>query len=281
MLKIRSTHHWTEPLALTRPYRIANRTIGDVKNHFVRLEANNGLAGYGAACPGESVTGEYLADCEAALNQHLEANLKGTDLGRFPALTRQLRNILAATPAALAAVDMALYDLAGKALDSPLVEILGRRHTSLPTSVTLGIQSPDQALAEAREFIGQGFTILKIKIGESLDQDIALLRGLREVVGPSIGLRVDANQGYSLNELNAFYKQTLNLNLELIEQPLKADQVEQMRELPQALRSACAGDESLRTPRDALACSHPPQPFGIYNIKLMKCGGITSALQMA
>ncbi len=280
-MRIAKTDHWVEHLALTRPYRIAHQTITDVDNHFVRLQAEDGRCGYGAASPGDEVTGESLADCASALDRHLEACLLGRDLRCFPALARSLRGALYATPAARAAADMALYDLAGQLLEIPVVELLGRRHESLPTSVTIGIRSIAASLAEAEEYIGQGFTILKVKIGDSLEEDIALLHRLREKVGPHIGIRVDANQGYTLEELMTFYRQTRHLMLELIEQPLPATQLAAMRGLPRELRMICAGDESLRHPEDALHGTHPPRPFGIYNIKLMKCGGITPALEMA
>ncbi len=266
---------------MTRPYRIANRTITDIENHFVRLRTDNGLCGYGSASPGDDVTGESMADCADALNHHLEASLLNRDLRCFPALTRRLRTVLSATPAALAAVDMALYDLAGKLFETPLVELLGRRHRSLPTSITLGIRSNDESVAEAEEFIGLGFTVLKVKIGEALEEDIELLKRIRETVGAHIGLRVDANQGYSVDELLSFHRRTRHLSLELIEQPLQTSQLEQMRALPPELRALCAGDENLCNPGDALRCAHPPHPFGIYNTKLMKCGGITSALEIA
>ena len=280
-MKIIKAEHWTEHLALIRPYRIANKTFNDVENHFLRLESENGMCGYGSASPSNEVTAESLADCAAALDLHLEERLLGRDLRRFPALIRELQAVLADRPGALAAVDMALHDLAGKLLETPLVDVLGRCHQSLSTSVTIGIQSVDEALAEADEHLGKGFRILKVKIGDCLEDDITLLTRLRQKVGPHIGIRVDANQGYSVDDLLHFHRHTQDLNLELIEQPLKADHLEQMRGLPEAIRSRCAGDESLRNPMDALQCTQPPHPFGIYNIKLMKCGGVNPAVQMA
>jgi L-alanine-DL-glutamate epimerase-like enolase superfamily enzyme len=175
---------------------------------------------------------------------------------------------------------MALYDLAGKLLDVPLASFLGIRQHRLATSITIGIQSVDNALAEASEYIGQGFRILKVKIGDSLGQDVDLLTQLRAKVGPRINIRVDANQGYTSDELADFIGQTRDLKLELIEQPLRASADARMRHLPDAVRSICAADESLCTLEDAIALACTPQPFGIYNIKLMKCGGMSPALDM-
>lgn len=280
-LKIVKARHWTEHLVLSTPYRIANQTITDIENHFVQLQSDDGNFGYGAASPGDEVTGESLAQSTAALTEHLEENLLGKDLRCFPALIRRLQQALSSTPAAMAAVDMALYDLIGKRFDIPLVDLFGRRHLSLPTSITIGIQSIAASLAEAEEYIGRGFKVLKIKIGEALEEDISLLKQLREKVGPHIRLRVDINQGYSVDDLLSFFGQTEHLDLELIEQPLRVSEIEEMRRLPGNLRRICAGDESLQTPQDALICTHPPRPFGIYNVKLMKCGGITPSLQIA
>ena len=280
-MKIIKTQHWTEQLELTRPYRIAGITFSDVENHFVRIELQNGLCGYGAASPASHVTGESLQDTSQALDEHLDATLKGRDLRALPALLKDLQSALREQPAALAAADMALHDLAARLLEAPLVDLLGRSHQSLATSITMGIKPVDEALAEAREYLGMGFMILKVKIGDHLEQDIELIKRLREEVGPRIGIRVDANQGYSALELLKFHKHTKGLGLELIEQPLKAGQLDEMRGLPRELRELCAGDESLKDPADALECAHAPPPFGIYNIKLMKCGGVDPALQIA
>lgn len=280
-MKIIKVKHWTEHLALTRPYTIAYRTISDVEIHFVRLDTDSGTYGLGAASPGMSVTGEGIDDCRNALDDHLEALLVGADLRHIRALTRRLSDRLADAPGARAAADMALYDLAGKSLNLPLADLLGRAHRSLPTSITLGIQSVEESLADAREYLGRGFRILKVKIGHSMEEDVERLHKIREAVGPHIAIRVDANQGYSADTFFTFWQRIADLDLEFAEQPLPADAVAEMTDLPRDIRKKTAGDESLVNVADALRFTCPPCPFGIYNIKLMKCGGITSGLEIA
>ena len=85
-MKINKVKHFTEQMELTKPYRIAGRTFYDVENHFVILETETGMQGYGAASPGEHVTGESIADCAAALDAHLEEGLLGQDLRRMAGL---------------------------------------------------------------------------------------------------------------------------------------------------------------------------------------------------
>ncbi|UCF90021.1 MAG: dipeptide epimerase [Desulfobacterales bacterium] len=280
-MKITNIRHWTEHLELTRPYTIAYKTIAAVQNHFVRIEAEDGRLGLGVAAPEIDVTGESLAACRRALDTHLEPLLRGQDVRHFKALSRRFQEALPSVPAARAAVDMALYDLIAQYLELPLVDMLGRVHRALPTSITIGIKSAAESLEEAQEYIDRGFRILKVKIGRSLDEDLERLHKLREKFKRRVAIRVDANQGYTLDEFKEFVRKTNRLDLEFIEQPLQAKDVARMRLLPEDIRKKTAADESLQDARDALDFTHPPRPFGIYNIKLMKCGGISSALQIA
>ncbi|MGH6629012.1 MAG: enolase C-terminal domain-like protein, partial [Burkholderiales bacterium] len=94
-------------------------------------------------------------------------------------------------------------------------------------------------------------------------------------------IRADGNQGYTAGETLRFFRGTEALALELVEQPMKAGAVEAMRELPEAIRGRLAADESLLDEEDALSLVNPPQACGIFNITLMKCGGIRPALRIA
>ena len=266
---------------LSRPYTIATRTVSAVELFFVRLTTDNGTVGLGSASPAQGVTGESPAACEAALAEDRLAWLVGRDPRHLGALCRECKRRARETPAARAAVDMALHDLCAKILDVPLVDLLGRCHHRLLTSITVGIKSTEAALTEAEEYLGRGFRCLKIKVGLDLEEDLDRLSRLRELVGEDVKIRVDANQGYDTAVARRFHRATAHLDLELIEQPLPAAAITDMRSLPKELRSLLAADESLLSEEDALALVQEPAACGIFNIKLMKCGGISSALAMA
>ncbi len=268
-------------LALTRPYTIAYEHIDSVQNLFVQLKAHDGTVGLGVASPAEDVTGEGVQKCRQALADNLEALLLGTDIRHLKTRLREIEIAMPGAPAARAAIDMALHDLWAKHLGLPLVDLLGRAHRSLPTSITVGISSVEESLEDATEYIGRGFRILKVKIGRSVEEDVERLHRIRQKTGREIIIRVDANQGYSVDQFKNFLKQTASLELEFIEQPLEARDLAGMRRLPEAMRKRVAADESLLDVRDALTCLGPPRPFGIYNIKLMKCGGIAPAILIA
>ena len=280
-MKIKKVSIWKENLGITRPYTIAYERVETVENLFVLIEAENGLVGIGAGSPDEHVTGENIQTCDEALKQGLEPILVGADIRNYRNLLRQLAEAMPAAPAALAAADIALHDLWAQTLGLPLVDILGRIHDALPTSKTIGIKSVDETLAEAEEYRQNGFEILKVKIGHDLDEDIERLVQLRQRYGAEVVLRVDANQGYSPEQYIHFYEQTKWLDLEFVEQPLVAADLESMRSMPQDIRERTAADECLLVPPSALACLCEPIPFGIFNIKLMKCGGIAPGLEIA
>jgi len=280
-MKITAVTAHREHFALSRPYTIAFRTINEVENFIVELRDDQGRVGLGCASPESHVTGEDDALCSASLAEESIAWLVGRDPRCLPALAREIAGRAPAAPAARAALDMALHDLYAQALGLPLVEVLGRAHQCLPTSITIGIKPTDEALAEADEYLARGFRVLKVKLGHVLEEDLERLARIRERCGPEIAIRVDPNQGYSRAEVEEFLSRGETLNIEFLEQPMAASDIEAMRALPPPARARVAADESLLGPRDALTLVAPPGACGIFNIKLMKCGGVSPARHIA
>ena len=280
-MKITNIRSRVEDFELTRPYTITFRSIDDVQMSFVEIDTDAGLTGIGCASPEAMVTGESREACNAALQAGALSWLEGGDPRTLPALCRELERRMPETPAARAAVDMALHDLLAQHLGVPLVEMLGRAHQSLPTSITIGIKPVDETVAEADEYVGRGFKILKVKLGHSLDEDLERLARLRERLGDGIGIRVDPNQGYTAADVNTFVERTRDLVIEFLEQPMAADDIAAMRALPEGVRARLAADETLLDAHDALTLIEPPRACGIFNIKLMKCGGVHAARRIA
>lgn len=280
-MKITRINSWVEHFPLRRPYTIAFRAIAAVDNVILELGSEGGRVGLGAASPEPYVTGESNAACQTALEKSSLAWLLGRDVRELAALCRELGQRLPANPAARAAVDMALHDLLAQHLQVPLVTLLGRVHETLPTSITIGIKPLEDTLAEAEEYIGRGFRILKVKLGHDLTSDIARLQGLRQRFGDKLGIRVDPNQGYNLDDVLTFVARTSDLGIELLEQPLAASATASARGLPEAVRNRLVADECLLDETDALDLLTPPRACRIFNIKLMKCGGLRSALRIA
>lgn len=281
MPKIKDITVWDADLGNAKPYTIAFKTVDEVRNAFVEITLDNGVAGIGSGNPSEYVVGESFAQCLEALEEKNLQFLIGRDIREFHQLAYEVWQTFPKNPSARAALDIALYDTFTKYLDVPLVKFLGQKIKSLPTSNTIGIKNIEETLKEAKDFFQRGFRILKVKLGRNLEEDIERLEKLREHFGEKVLIRIDANQGYSVDQTIDFYHRTKGLNLELIEQPLPARAVAEMKSLPHEVRVKLAADESLITPADAIGLIKPPLAAGIFNIKLMKCGGISQALKIA
>ena len=280
-MKIHALCSWQETIPFTQPFAVAYASRNEATLHFLEIRTDRGLLGRGSASPSVHVTGETTDACAAALDETKLGWLLGGDVRHAHSLIRQLRTRLYATPAACAAVDMALHDLFAQVLDVPLVDFLGRCHTALPTSITIGLKPIPEVLSEARECLTRGYRALKIKLGRNVEEDIEKLYKLRETLPAETMIRVDPNQGYSAEQTRHFFKQTRGLALELIEQPMPADAIGEMRGMPLELRETLCADESLHSPEDVVRLLTPKPACGLFNIKLMKCGGIDGGLRIA
>ncbi len=280
-MKIKSIKTWSADLGNTKPYTIAFKTIDEVLNAFVEIELENGVTGIGAGNPSEYVTGESFEQCQEALQEKNLHFLVGRDIRELNQLTFEITQRFPANPAARAAIDIALYDAFTKYVGVPLVKFLGQKIHSLPTSNTIGIKNVEETLKEAQEYGERGFTVLKVKLGKNVAEDIERIVKLREKFGNKFVIRIDANQGYDVAKTIEFYNKTKHLQVELIEQPLPAKAIDQMRTLPDEIRQILAADESFLTPHTAFELVKQPRATGIFNIKLMKCGGISQGLKIA
>lgn len=281
-MKIKSIKTWAADLGNTKPYTIAFKTVDEVFNAFVEITLENGVTGIGAGNPSVYVTGESFDQCKAVLqDENNWSYLVGRDILELNQLTFEIWQKLPKNPAARAALDIALYDACTKYLGVPLVKFLGQKIHAMPTSNTIGIKSVEDTLREAKEYEDRGFKILKVKLGKDLEEDIERIVKLREQFGKKFVIRIDANQGYTSEQTIEFYKKTKHLDIELIEQPLPAKAVAETKKLPDDIRKVIAADESLLTPKDAIELITPPVASGIFNIKLMKCGGVSQGLKIA
>ena len=280
-MRINAIRAYCRDLTLTKPYTIAYQTISAVENVFLEIELANGIIGIGAANPSPEVVGESPDQALKNLQSEWITSLVGRDIRLFNSLLNEATHKFPNAPGTLAALDIALHDAFGQYLGIPVVQFYGQKIRSLPTSVTIGIMNVTETLAEAAAFYQQGFRVVKVKTGLDVAEDIERIVKLRESYGQNLTIRVDANQGYSLIDLQTFINAIRFIDVELIEQPLPVGLEQDLLALPEETRRLIAADESLKSSEAALKLAQQPQPFGIFNIKLMKCGGIRPALAIA
>jgi L-alanine-DL-glutamate epimerase-like enolase superfamily enzyme len=278
-MKINGIEAWQVMLRLSEPYTIAYETIQETTNIFLRIKTNGPMVGYGCAAPDEQVTGETAGATLNVINSFLTPAIKGSDPLRPALLLERLKPHLKDHPSVLAAVDMALFDIMGKVSNLPLWRILGGFRDRMKTSVTIGILPEQETVDQARDRVFQGFKCLKLKGGMEVESDILRVLKVREAVGKGIELRFDANQGFSVEEAVRFVKKTREARLELIEQPTPKGQPDMLGRVTSGVPIPVMADESLMTLRDAFRIARRDLA-DMVNVKLMKVGGISEALQI-
>lgn len=267
---------------LSEPFTVAFGTITDSDSWTVKIETDEGIYGLGSAAPLAFVTGETMETCYLVMKMFAEAFI-GFDPLDIAGAHKLMDNIIHGNGSAKCAFDIALYDIAGKHAGLPVYKILGGTNPVVHNDITIGIDTVEKMVADAKKYVfDKGFDILKIKIGNDLEKDLTALTKIRELVGPNVRMRIDANQGYDVPTALAAMKEFEKIGIDAAEQFLPWWDFEGAAELKQKNTSALKLmlDESIHTVYDArravqMNCAD------YYNIKLMKCGGLYWGAQIA
>ena len=260
------------------PLTISRGTTAQTTNVWVRVE-QDGIEGWGEASPFS--LGNYRQSTETLKNaiSEIAPSLKAIS----PLERQQIGLVLqqAQVPsAALAALDVALHDWLGKRVGLPLWQLWGLdRSRIVPTSVTIGINSPRSARERVRDWLKfTDIRVLKVKLGspDGIQADRAMLMAVQQEA-PTLELLVDANGGWSLDEAIAMCDWLAALGVKYVEQPLSRGEEKSLTELKSRSPLPIFVDESCLTSRDI---PHLANCVDGINIKLMKAGGLTEIMQM-
>ena len=180
-------------------------------------------------------------------------------------------------PAAKCGVDVALYDLMGRISRMPVYQLLGgRTRPEVVPSKAVGLASLPEMVEEARSLVGQGFSMLKLKTGIDPRAEIVMIKAVREAVGPKVGLKLDANQGWTLKEALKVLGAVEACAIEVVEQPLPEWDLKGSAELRRLVAPPIMLDEGIKSPQDVIRIIEE-RAADMVNIKLLKCGGLYPA----
>ncbi len=260
------------------PFTIATGTMHYAQNLLVRIHTDSGIIGIGECSAFPMIAAETQATCYEMAKDFAQI-WKGKDPLDIEQRMEELDLFTAGNYTAKSAFDLALYDIAAKNAQQPLFQFLGGKKKTIESDLTIGIGTPEQMAATAREFVANAVNMIKVKLGKKPEEDIERIRRIREAIGSTTILRIDANQGWSFDDAVIALKGLGSYGIQFCEQPMRKWNDERLPELMALSPIPIMADESVFTHHDAerlirnKACAY-------INIKFAKSGGILEAIKI-
>ena len=274
-MKIAAIETFDLACPLERPFGWSQGWLDQRSTTLVKVTADDGLVGWGEGAAAGLIDG-LLAPLLIGQDPMDRAGLWER---MFHALYNG-NNAVGLAGSALSALDIALWDLAGKATGLPVCAFLGGKVRDKVAVYATGLyytegEFPDRLLDEARGYVAAGFKGMKTKVGGlSIAEDVARVRALRDAIGPDIHLMVDANEAYNATTAIRIGQKLADLDLVWFEEPVNAQDLDAYLEVKAALPMAIAGGENLRT-RYEFKPYLTRRAYDIVQPDIMHCGGIT------
>ena len=282
ILPIRSVDVFPISVPLKKPMKMASSAIVSAENLVVRIEAENGVVGWGEATFAPAMTGDILAGMSSAVRDHLAPLLVGQNALNRAGLMNKVDRALVHNSGAKCAVEIALTDLVGRNYQIPFYELLGGAlRVSVEPMWLLGGSTTGETVDEAVEQYELGYKFQKIKVGvSSVDQEIETTLAVRKALGRDAKLCADANTGWTQSQALRYLQGTASAELIYLEQPLAERQIHGMIALNAAGLVPIGGDECIGGSDDVLRYGLEKAISGV-NLKIIKAGGAGPVMNAA
>jgi len=278
-LRIRQIELYKLFVPLKEPFVISLGSIVNAENVLVVMHTEEGITGFGECSPFMSINGESMDTC-FIVGQYFAKLIKGKDALVIEELIAAMDKLIYGNSSIKSAFDMALYDIASQHAGIPLYKFLGgENNKTIITDFTVSIGDPAKMAADAVNIKEAGYPAIKIKLGKNGETDILRIKVIREAVGNEIPLRIDANQGWSVEEAITTLKALAPYDIQHCEEPIPRWAFMELPKVRKESPIPIMSDESCGDEHDAErliqlgACDY-------MNIKLGKSGGIFKALKM-
>lgn len=267
---------------LKTPFKTALRTVHAVEDVIVIVTTDTGAVGYGEAPATAVITGDTHGSILEAIGKVIGPRLIGQEIADLNRITGLIQGAMENNFSAKAALEIAVYDLWGQLYGAPLYRLLGGGDPVVTTDITISVDYIDKMVADSVSAVERGFASLKIKVGKDMGVDIERVKAIHAAVEGRALLRLDANQGWSAKQA-VFAMRALEdagVHLELLEQPVKAKDIEGLKYVTDRVNTPVMADESVFGPAEVIDLIRR-RAADIINIKLMKTGGLSNAIRIA
>lgn len=254
------------------PYQSRYRATSAKEALLIRLETEDGLVGWGET-PDDWINKSFEGTPED--------RLRGQVLGRDPFDVEgwYAENTLGSYLAS--GVEMAMWDVIGKATRQPLYKLLGGAvRKKIELAACMGIRPYEEAKTIARQYVEQGFTTLKTKAGRRAEEDLEMVRGIRDGAGDRLKLRIDPNMGYTPDVALSLARDLEKYNLEYFEQPMHLTLIAESARLRRQTRTPLGLNESVTTPEIVLQILQL-RAADVLLPDTYQCGGILGVKKVA
>ncbi|PWS25964.1 dipeptide epimerase [Pedobacter yonginense] len=257
------------------PFVIATGTMHFAQNVLIRVHTDAEIHGIGECSAFPMIVGETQDTC-IAMAKDFAAIWIGKNPLEIPERMNDLLGYADHNSTIKSAFDMALFDISAKYAKQPLYQFLGGQKRTIETDMTIGIDTPEGMAQTALKYKSQGCSIIKIKLGKKIDDDIERVKTIREAVGDEMTLRLDANQGWTFDDALFALGELAQYNIEFCEQPMRTWFDDKLPELNINSPIKLMADESCYNHHDARKLINS-QSTTYLNIKFSKSGGILEA----
>jgi len=249
---------------------------------FVRIDTDRGLVGVGISSPGAVyITGDTAANHLHLINNLFGPAVVGLDPFDIEAIMLKLDSLAMKAEAAKSGIDLALYDLMGKALDVPACKLFGGVvHPRIRVTRLMGMYGPKEMAEKVKGIVEKGCSALKLKVGTTLQEDVERVQRVREAVGPGVTITVDFNQACSAKEAIQRIEKMEPYDVTLVEQPVKASDLKGMALVTKSVRPKIMADESVNTISEAMQIIETGAA-DVISLKFPKMGGLLKARKVA
>ena len=281
-MKIQEIQIGKVSIPLKKPFKTALRQVTSAEDIIIKVIANTGETGFGNAPPTAVITGDSQDSIIAAIRDTLGPKIIGLEIDNLEGIMTALDTGMLHNCSAKAALDIAVYDLFGKRYGLPLYKLFGGYCRSMETDLTISLNEPEEMVCDSLEAVAEGYTALKLKVGNDPALDIRRVQAIRDAVGPNVKIRLDANQGWNAKEAVRTIRrfEADGLDIELIEQPVKAHDFDGLKYVTDHVETDIMADESAFGPYEVFRLLSM-RACDLVNIKLMKAGGLHNAVKIA
>lgn len=281
-MKIKNIRFGILRVPLKTPFKTSLRTVDEIADVVVLIETDSGHTGYGSAPATAVITGETHGSIIEAISQVIGPAVAGLEIADLNRIIDRIQKCIVKNYSAKAAVEIAVYDLFGQLYQAPLYKLLGGGESTITTDITISVDYIDKMVEDAIEATERGFETLKVKVGKDPAMDIERIKAIYAATADTALIRLDANQGWTPKQAVSVLRalEESGVQLELVEQPVRGDDIEGMKYVTERIHTPVMADESSFGPREAIDIIQM-RAADIINIKLMKTGGISNAVKVA